>query len=148
MKLKSGVYKFKGIIEDTYKFKEYDESEIDANITYIKLNDEVYSLTEDPDDGYRSYGNLKLEENFKHNRKFNLENAEIDVYLEHKKDVHGDYKNDAFDGIILYSLDNKKTLAEFGTNVSDSYYPSCVCNCNIKEINTYIFNSQLQDILK
>lgn len=96
--------------------------------TYIKLNDEVFTFFDDPDDGYRSRGvmeGIAKPEDYA-NLIFNLEHTPLEVDVE-------ELDSDGFTGIHIYGSEGLESrtgepICELGTNFADDWYP-CTVSC-------------------
>lgn len=83
----------------------------------FKLEENIWLVEEDAEDGYRSsLGPVKVA---KHKGLFFREPVAI---------VRVELQDDARDGYILQDVEYKHTWLEFGTDNSDSYYPSFYFN--------------------
>lgn len=118
--LPNGTYLLSGI--DVYHRQEdwYDEVEG----VHIILNDVVYDLYYDHDDGYRSYGgitstNLSVDE-----VKFKFPPQLVEVRnIENKEEDEFGYATEDYKGICIFDANNGKLVFEAGTDYSDDYYP-------------------------
>ena len=130
MELKNlvGKYKLSGVdlIEEKMK-EEYGEGFEDCQIVRFRLDGKVYTVIEDPEDGYRS------------------SMREI-VLLKGKKMVNyfspvavvGHYVNargcESCDILELISITSGKVILEIGTDNTGDYYPSFVGNFSPENI--------------
>jgi hypothetical protein len=93
--------------------------------TFIKLDDKVYCMFEDPDDGYRSYGIMQGEakpEDYSE-LEFNMEFTPIEA------DVV--FIDGTFVGIEIYGSEatnsgTGEAVCKLGTESTDDYYPYCI----------------------
>jgi hypothetical protein len=137
-----GIYRDREVGENTYGEKE------DVDVTYYRLDDTLFKLVEDPDDGYRSYGHLtEYKEGDKIYKKIcpllNLANYPVVVYNDVIK------KRDYFDGVILYldkSCKAETQIAMLGTDNSDDWYPFHMDYVNVEKLNKLIMLGEI-DIL-
>ena len=143
MELKSGYAKFYGmatIIEEPIA-PWYDEN---ISITYLKFDDGYIVLTEDPDDGYRSHGELSFTKKCPEDLVFNLEASPCEVYRDFDtKDLREDDQRWArsWDGLVLRFTPEGNVFGHFGTDNSDDYYPCYQCELDIKLMNELYYQS-------
>ncbi len=91
---------------------------------YIVIDGVVYAFECDPDDGYRSYGNLYIPENISENNIKNRFPAQDVIITQHHREHTDGNKH-------FYSITNAetgKTILEIGTDYTDSYYPVAICH--------------------
>lgn len=130
----------KGIETCKYQVEGYGDTSI-ADAFYVKIDNTILEFKENPDDGYRSYCDAEIVTSVPQNVFFNLESHPIRCYL---KNYDGADNDNEFRGIKFFTdEDCSKMLAEFGTNHSDDYYPSCICYMDIPAINEHIANNHL-----
>ena len=90
---------------------------------YIIIDDTVYAFEHDPDDGYRSYGNLYIPDISANDIKNRFPAQDIIIIQHHREHTDG-YKH-------FYSILNAETgkaILEIGTDYTDSYYPIAICH--------------------
>jgi hypothetical protein len=109
--------------------------------TFIKLDDKVYFLFEDEDDGYRSHGIMQGEAKpgLYSGLTFNLEDRPIEVVVE--------YASGEFTGILVFGAPDivgkrEKPMCRLGTDNCDDYYPMYISTYDSKEATEVIW---LQD---
>lgn len=117
--LPEGKHKFSGI--DPYiHLGDYGDYEG----YYIVIDDTVYAFERDPDDGYRSYGNLYIPENISVNDIKNRFPAQyIIITQRHLEDIDVDKQF-----YTIVNAETGKTILEIGTDYTDSYYPMAICH--------------------
>lgn len=117
--LPEGKHKFSGI--DPY-MRPGDYGDYEGY--YIVIDDTVYTFERDPDDGYRSYGNLYIPKNISVNDiKNRFPSQDVIITQYHREDTDG-YKH-------FYSItdvETGKTILEIGTDYTDDYYPMAICH--------------------
>ena len=107
--------------DETYTLDAYDRYyHNEINGAFFRINKKTFLVTENPEDGYRSSLGSIL------NTPHNFENVfqPIKVHINKKDD----------DIIQMVNVSNGLTIFEFGTNYSDSWYPSFVCDFNPENI--------------
>lgn len=118
--LENGTYALSGITEFSHE-DEWSGNTIEGVL--IILNDVVYEMCYDPDDGYRSFGRFvktsipTSEVRFK----FPPQLVELRNIVNKVADEYGnetDYK-----GIEIFDAKNGKIVLEVGTDYLDHYYP-------------------------
>lgn len=97
---------------------DFGSNEDGGNTVSLTLNDKTYTISENPDDGYRSYHRENVVVSDKNTRK----NFEIPVKISYEC---GNYN---FDGIHIIDARNGEIILEIGTNVTCNYYPYFVGN--------------------
>ena len=103
---------------------EYDFYGIDHNA--IKLNDMIFEILEDPNDGYRSYlGAVRIADGDTQYTFFRIPIAKVRI-----KPIEDD--ND-FTGYYIIDIKDKHMWGRIGTYYVDDYYPSFACNYYPKE---------------
>lgn len=149
--MKSGYHKFYGIAQKISTVKNhFDESE-EVDITYIKFDDGYVILKEDPEDGYRSHGELNFSKECPEGLTFNLDH--------HPKVIYRDFDTNrlsedepryggTWDGMLLRVAENEDIFGWFGTDNSDDWYPCYQCELNISFMNELLYkNTPLYKIL-
>lgn len=117
--LPEGKHKFSGI--DPY-MRPGDYGDYEGY--YIVIDDTVYAFERDPDDGYRSYGNLYIPENISVNDiKNRFPSQDVIVTRYNREDTNG-YKY--FHSIT--DAETGKTILEIGTDYTVDYYPMAICH--------------------
>ena len=118
--LPEGKHKFSGIEPYTRPGDYWDKREG----YYIVIDDTVYAFEIDPDDGYRSYGDLYIPEHISANNiKNRFPEQDVIIALYNREDTDG--------GKQFYSILNAetgKTILEIGTDYTDSFYPMAICH--------------------
>lgn len=113
-----GEHDFDGCDLSSERVQTWGEHFEMANVFRVRLDGKVYTAVESPDDGYRS----SMDKLF-------VENCEIKNWfppvrvMARKKPDDNWGKNDTLE---LIDVVTGKTVAEFGTDNSDDYYPSFV----------------------
>ena len=151
--IKTGIYPFFGIFNDTCKVtNNYGDPDI-ANVCYVKLADKIYQFTENPEDGYRSH----CEDNIECNRVLNsyrfslsttplLVRAElVDKFTPTKSE--NDLVYDNFKGLLLRNPINNRIVGGFGTDNIDDYYPGYVARLDMDEIQKCPPASKMSEVL-
>lgn len=118
--LPEGKHKFSGI--DQY-MRPGDYS-YDYEGYYIVIDDTVYAFECDPDDGYRSYGNLYIPKNISINdikNRFPSQDVIITWHSRENKDGHKHFYS-------IVDAETRKTILEIGTDYTDDYYPIAICH--------------------
>lgn len=105
---------------------------------YIIIDNVVYAFEIDPDDGYRSYGNLYIPENISVNNIKNRFPPQDVIITQHHREHTDGYKH-------FYSITNAeigKTILEIGTDYTDDFYPVAICHYYPENmaINQQLFN--------
>lgn len=107
----------------------YEEGES----VFVKLNNEVFLFTENPDDGYRSYmveeGNVPAPKK----AKFSFAKQPVALFARYSD-------NGSFSGLELFASEEAtEPLAQFGTNHMDDYYPLAINYVDVAKINQLFF---------
>lgn len=85
---------------------------------YFKIDKYIFEVIEDPDDGYRScLGDIRLADNTNDLIFFKTPIARVKIL---------EINEENFSGHKLYDEIHKHTWLIFGTDESDSYYPSFI----------------------
>ncbi len=118
--LPEGKHEFSGI--DSYKRP--GDYWGDPEGYYIVIDGAVYAFERDPDDGYRSYGNLYIPENISVNDIKNRFLAQDVIIIHHHREHTDGNKH-------FYSITDAitgKTILEIGTDYTDDFYPVAICH--------------------
>ena len=118
--LPEGKHKFSGIETYIQQGRYWDTREG----FYIVIDDTVYAFEIDPDDGYRSYGDLYIPENISVNDIKNKFPAQDVIITQHHGEDTDGYKH--FYSII--NAETGKTILEIGTDYTDNFYPMVICH--------------------
>lgn len=118
--LPEGKHKFSGIDPYTRSSDYWNNREG----YYIVIDNIVYAFECDPDDGYRSYGNIYIPENIS---VYDIKNRFLaqDVIITQHHREHTD-ENKHFYSIT--DAETGKTILEIGTDYTDDYYPMAICH--------------------
>ena len=117
--LPEGKHKFSGI--DPY-MRPGDYGDYEGY--YIIIDDTVYAFERDPDDGYRSYGNLYIPENISVNNIKNRFPSQDVIITRHNREDKDGYKY--FHSIT--DAETGKTILKIGTDYTVDYYPMAICH--------------------
>lgn len=113
--LPEGTHKFSGI--EPYK---------DSEGYFIIIDNVLYAFECDPDDGFRSYGNLYIPRNISVNDiKNRFPAQDVIITLHDNKRCDDSYKKQ------FYTIINAKTgklILKIGTDYTDDYYPVAICH--------------------
>lgn len=119
--LPEGKHKFNGI--DPYTRPDDYWGECIGGY-YIIIDDIVYAFECDPDDGYRSYGNLYIPENISVNDiKNKFPEQDVIITQHHREHTDGNKHFYSITDIIT-----GKTILEIGTDYTESFYPVAICH--------------------
>ena len=119
-KLPEGKHEFSGIEPYTRPSDYWSECEG----YYVIIDNTVYAFEIDPDDGYRSYGNLYIPENISVNDIKNRFLAQDVIITQHHREHTDGNKH-------FYSITDAvtgKVILEIGTDYTESYYPMAICH--------------------
>lgn len=104
----------------------------DGETVLVKINDQVFSFTEDPDDGYRSYMITNGSVTPPDYANFNFELNPVKLFVRYGN-------NGSFEGLELYLTEQSDCVAQFGTDNIDDYYPVAMNFVDVVKINEYFF---------
>jgi hypothetical protein len=97
----------------------------------VKLNDMIFEVLEDPDDGYRSFlGAVRIADKDSNHVFFRTPIARVEI-----KPVDISEK---FSGYYFIDVKDNHRWVEIGTKYLDDYYPSFVCKYNPKKTMTLL----------
>lgn len=114
--LENGTYTLSGITEFSHE-DEWSGNTIEGIL--IILNDVVYEMFYDPDDGYRSFGRFVKSSIPTSEVRFKFPPQLVELRnVENKYGFETDYK-----GIQIFDAKNGKIVLEVGTDYLDPYYP-------------------------
>lgn len=111
------------------KVKEWGDEFVDCQVMRFRLDGNVYTAVENPDDGYRSsmrglaVGNDDMKNIF----------TPVEVIGRHRVKGYYDQKDDILELIDTVS---GEVVIEVGTENTDDYYPCFVASFNPKSITT------------
>ena len=91
---------------------------------YIIIDNIVYAFEHDPDDGYRSYGNLYIPENISVNNIKNRFPAQDVIITQH----HREHTDGSKHFYSIVDVITGKVILEIGTDYTDSFYPMAICH--------------------
>ena len=110
-----GIYDFHGILNDS-----------------VKLNDMIFQILEDPDDGYRSYlGAVRIPEEIESRGFYNKPIAKVRLETSDMQRYNKAIPQ-SFRGYILVDTEDGHIWALIGTGSFDDSYPYCVLDYNPK----------------
>lgn len=104
-------------VESFSVVRDYDKS---ISGYYLVIDDTVYAFEIDPDDGYRSYGDLSIPDNIK---KEDIRNSFQPVRV-----IISDEPESGKEAIMYAIRDcsNGKVILRIGTDYTDGYYPCAI----------------------
>lgn len=118
--LPEGKHKFSGI-EPYSRSSDYGDG---YEGYYIIIDNTIYAFEIDPDDGWRSYGNLYIPENVLVNDIKNRFPAQEVVITQHHRE-HTDGNKQFY---TITDVKTGKVILEIGNDYTDSYYPTAICH--------------------